>query len=79
VPWQPGTAMVLADLEWEDGSPVAASPRQILARQLARLADAGDLKPAVDSTFRLEAAEAAFARLTQRGKHGKVVLHIADG
>ena len=31
VPWQPGTAMVLADLHWEDGSPVVASPRQILA------------------------------------------------
>jgi glutamine synthetase len=41
VPWNPGTAMVLADLEWEDGSPVVASPRQVLARQTARLADAG--------------------------------------
>jgi glutamine synthetase len=41
VPWQPGTVIVLADLQWEDGSPVVASPRQILARQTARLADAG--------------------------------------
>jgi glutamine synthetase len=41
VPWQPGTVMVLADLQWEDGSPVVASPRQILARQTARLAEAG--------------------------------------
>jgi glutamine synthetase len=41
VPWQPGTVMVLADLQWEDGSPVVASPRQVLARQTARLADAG--------------------------------------
>ena len=41
VPWNPGTAMVLADLEWEDGSPVVASPRQVLARQTERLADAG--------------------------------------
>ncbi|SNR24748.1 glutamine synthetase family protein [Blastococcus mobilis] len=41
VPWQPGTVMVLADLQWEDGSPVSASPRQILARQTARLHDAG--------------------------------------
>jgi glutamine synthetase len=41
VPWQPGTVMVLADLQWEDGSPVVASPRQILGRQTARLADAG--------------------------------------
>src|SRR5574342_866745 len=41
VPWQPGTAMVLADLAWLDGSPVAASPRQILRRQLDRLAQHG--------------------------------------
>jgi glutamine synthetase len=41
VPWNPGTAMVLADLRWEDGSPVVASPRQVLARQTARLAAAG--------------------------------------
>jgi glutamine synthetase len=41
VPWNPGTVMVLADLRWEDGSPVVASPRQVLARQTARLADAG--------------------------------------
>ena len=41
VPWNPGTVMVLADLRWEDGSPVVASPRQVLARQTERLADAG--------------------------------------
>jgi glutamine synthetase len=41
VPWQPGTAMVLADLETTDGVPVYASPRQILQRQLARLAEHG--------------------------------------
>ncbi len=41
VPWQPGTVMVLADLQWADGSEVVASPRQILRRQLARLAERG--------------------------------------
>lgn len=41
VPWNPGTAMVLADLAWADGSPVAASPRQILRGQTDRLARAG--------------------------------------
>jgi glutamine synthetase len=41
VPWQPGTAMVLADVAWLDGSPVAESPRQILQRQLARLTERG--------------------------------------
>ena len=36
-PWQPGTVGVLCDLETEDGDPVAASPRQILRKQLDRL------------------------------------------
>jgi glutamine synthetase len=41
VPWQEGTALCLADLGWADGSPVVASPRQILRRQLDRLAERG--------------------------------------
>jgi len=41
VPWHPGTAMCLADLEWSDGQPVAPSPRQVLRAQLARLAERG--------------------------------------
>jgi glutamine synthetase len=41
LPWLPGTAMVMADLQWEDGRDVLASPRQILRRQLARLAERG--------------------------------------
>jgi glutamine synthetase len=41
VPWQPGTALVLADLFTVDDQPVYASPRQILRRQLDRLAAHG--------------------------------------
>jgi len=41
VPWLERTALCVADLEWADGSPVAASPRQILRRQLDRLAERG--------------------------------------
>ncbi|SCL33639.1 L-glutamine synthetase [Micromonospora pallida] len=42
IPWQPGSALLLADLAWPDGSgEVAASPRQILRRQLDRLAAHG--------------------------------------
>jgi glutamine synthetase len=41
VPWQEGTAVCLADVAWLDGSDVPASPRQILRRQLARLAERG--------------------------------------
>ncbi|MGW4489098.1 glutamine synthetase family protein [Amycolatopsis sp. NPDC004368] len=40
VPWQEGTALVLADVERVDGGgPVAVSPRQVLRRQLDRLAE----------------------------------------
>ncbi|HEY2259379.1 MAG TPA: glutamine synthetase family protein [Solirubrobacteraceae bacterium] len=41
VPWQEGTALCLADLIWEDGSEVLASPRQVLRGQVARLAERG--------------------------------------
>ncbi|MFN8184333.1 MAG: glutamine synthetase family protein [Candidatus Nanopelagicales bacterium] len=41
IPWHPATAMVQADVLWEDGRGVDASPRQVLKAQLARLADAG--------------------------------------
>ncbi|MYT69462.1 MULTISPECIES: glutamine synthetase family protein [unclassified Streptomyces] len=41
VPWNEGTAMLVADLAWDDGAPVVAAPRQILRRQLDRLAALG--------------------------------------
>jgi glutamine synthetase len=41
VPWQEGTVLCLADIEWADGTPVVASPRQILHAQLERLAQRG--------------------------------------
>ncbi|GGV14614.1 glutamine synthetase [Streptomyces litmocidini] len=41
LPWNDATAMVTADLAWADGTPVAAAPRQILRRQLERLAELG--------------------------------------
>jgi glutamine synthetase len=41
LPWHEGTALLLADLAWEDGTPVVASPRQILKAQTGRLAARG--------------------------------------
>ncbi|WP_232840075.1 glutamine synthetase family protein [Nocardia aurea] len=43
VPWQPGTALVLCDVERvrPEGEPVRVSPRQILRAQLDRLAERG--------------------------------------
>jgi glutamine synthetase len=41
VPWLEGTALCLVDLQWQDGTDVVASPRQVLRRQLERLAERG--------------------------------------
>ena len=41
VPWHPGTVLCMADVVWHDGTPVGPSPRQILRRQLERLAERG--------------------------------------
>ncbi|TQM31169.1 glutamine synthetase family protein [Nocardia bhagyanarayanae] len=43
VPWLPGTALVLCDVEQvhPEGAPVPASPRQVLRKQLDRLAEHG--------------------------------------
>ena len=41
IPWLPGSALVMADLQWESGDPVVQSPRDILNRQRGRLADRG--------------------------------------
>ena len=46
IPWLPGSALVIADLGWHDGSPVLPAPRSILARQMDRLAER-DLEPFV--------------------------------
>ena len=40
-PWLEGTVIVTADLTWLDGTPVPPDPRQVLKRQIARLAEKG--------------------------------------
>lgn len=46
--------------------------------ELARLADGGELRPAIDSVFPLSDARAAFERVAAPGKRGKVVLSLVD-
>jgi glutamine synthetase len=41
IPWHPATVLVMADLQWSEDEQVLASPRQILQRQLDRLAERG--------------------------------------
>ena len=41
IPWLEATALVLCDVLWHDGKPVAPSPRQVLQRQVERAAELG--------------------------------------
>jgi glutamine synthetase len=43
ITWQPGAALILADVAWLDHTDVVASPRQILRKQIAELENAGML------------------------------------
>ena len=54
---------------------VEPSRKQLV--ELARLIDRGGLGVAIDSTFPLSEASAAFERSIASGKHGKVVLRVA--
>src|SRR3954452_22692825 len=36
VPWHEATALVLCDVQWHDGTPVAPSPRQVLKAQVEK-------------------------------------------
>jgi NADPH:quinone reductase-like Zn-dependent oxidoreductase len=46
--------------------------------ELARLADSGELRPAIDSVFSLADARLAFERVMEPAKRGKVVLRVVD-
>src|SRR3954465_54332 len=41
IPWLEGTALVLCDVTWHDGSPVPPSPRQVLKTQVERARSLG--------------------------------------
>jgi glutamine synthetase len=41
LPWLQATALVLCDVQWQDGSPVQPSPRQVLKGQMERAAVLG--------------------------------------
>ena len=76
MPWHEGTVLVLADLTWEDGTPVAASPRQILKAQTGRLAERGwtafagtELEFVVYTETYEQAQEKAFRELTPANQY----------
>jgi glutamine synthetase len=68
-PWLPGSALVTADLNWLYGTPVVASPRQILQAQVARLAERG-LVPFVGTELEFIVFDNTFRDAWNRGYRG---------
>jgi len=66
IPWLEGTALVLCDVGWEDGSPVVASPRQVLKAQVER-ARAADYEPMFGSELEFYLVKESYAEAY--GKH----------
>jgi glutamine synthetase len=65
VPWLDGTALVLCDVAWHDGSPVAPSPRQVLRRQVERAAALG-LQPMFGSELEFFLFRETYAEVRDR-------------
>ncbi|WP_203909837.1 glutamine synthetase family protein [Rhizocola hellebori] len=66
LPWLPGSALVLADVLWHDGSPVVQSPRQVLRHQLDRLAERG-LVPYVGTELEFIVYRDSYEEAQQKG------------
>lgn len=64
--------------EAEGATYFVVEPNRAQLAELGRRAEDGELVPEIDSVFALEEAEAAFQRVAERGKNGKVVLRVAD-
>jgi len=73
---RPGGRLVSVAEEPAEGTYYLVEANRTQLDELARLADAGELHPEIDSVFPLEEAQAAFERSMARGKRGKVVLRI---
>ena len=61
-----------------EGTYFVVEPSREQLVELTRLVDSGELRVAIDSTFALSDAAAAFERSLASGKRGKVVLQVAD-
>jgi glutamine synthetase len=69
IPWLEGTALVLCDVAWEDGSPVVASPRQVLAAQVARARAAG-FEPMIGSELEFYLLKESYAQAHEKHYRG---------
>src|SRR3954452_10597411 len=66
IPWLDSTAMVLADVVNHDGSPVVASPRQVLIRQYERAHEMG-LGPVMTSELEFYLYKESYAEAWEKG------------
>jgi NADPH:quinone reductase-like Zn-dependent oxidoreductase len=72
-----GTRVVSVAAEAPGATYFIVEPNRDQLVELARLVDAGAVRPQVDSTFPLDRALDAFDRVMARGKRGKVVFDVA--
>ena len=61
-----------------EGTYFVVEPNREQLIELAKLVDSGRLRVAIDSTFTLAEAAAAFERSLASGKHGKVVIELGS-
>ena len=69
IPWLEATALVLCDVGWHDGSPVAPSPRQVLRAQVERAAAHG-LTPMFGSELEFYLLRETYAEAHERHYRG---------
>jgi NADPH:quinone reductase-like Zn-dependent oxidoreductase len=72
-----GRLVSVAEQPPGDGTYFVVEPNREQLIKLGRLAENGELRVAIDSTFALSEAAAAFERSLASGKHGKVVIQVA--
>jgi NADPH:quinone reductase-like Zn-dependent oxidoreductase len=73
-----GRLVSVAEQPPAGGTYFVVEPNREQLIELARLADNGELCVAIDSTFALSEAAAAFERSLAASKRGKVVIRVAD-
>jgi glutamine synthetase len=66
IPWLDRTALVLCDVAWHDGSPVVASPRQVLIDQYERAHEVGFL-PMFASELEFYVYKESYAEAWEKG------------
>jgi glutamine synthetase len=69
IPWLEGSALVLGDVMWHDGSPVQPSPRQVLRAQIQRAAALG-YTPMAGSELEFFLLDETFAEAHAKGYVG---------